>query len=215
MIAQAYTVLGHLAARHSEVLRYLRSENPVRLSDWPHEHPSGGPCLWCALSPVAMPGLEANLLEVQMTHLGVDRDAQFPSRAKAESRIKSAAPNEASLRQMFGPYWFDVLALPLELVHAVPERRRAMLAKTGQTPLQLGIGDDRRMTMVWLAESTLLSLMRRRGGLPLGNGPSRTRVMCLAHHLWARSKGLLVDTGQFDLADRDVAVPFVPDLVAV
>lgn len=199
MIAQAYTVLGHLSARHKEVLVHLRdSTNLKPLTRLPHDHPAHMPCLWCAMSPERMSSLEANLVELPLTHLGLDRESGFADREWATTRLRACAPSERYLSERFGPYWFDVLALPLELVHAHPESRAALLHGTGSRMLRVEDGDDLRHAVTWLAESTMRSMLRRRGGLPLGGSVSWERVLQLAQHLWERSKGSLSETGRID-----------------
>lgn len=221
MIAQAYNVLGHLAARHSDVVAFLNNftvgGSSPRVSRDPHDHPSGGgPCMWCALSPEMMTSLEANLIELMMLPNRVDRETVFKSKRGALSRAKVSSPSEEVLARALGPYWFDVLALPLELVHASPYERSVLLQEmTGEKLTSANEQAGPRHAMVWVAESTLRSMAWRRGGLPLTGTVPRHRVLQLASALWERSKGSLAGTGRIDQTVRiQRPVRPRPDVVA-
>ena len=146
-----------------------------------------------------MTSLEANLVELMMIPNRVDRETLFRSKRSALSRAKVSAPSESVLAETLGPYWFDVLALPLELVHASPYERSVLLdGLTGDLLTSANEQAGPRHAMVWVAESTLRSMAWRRGGLPLTGTVSRSKVLRLAANLWERSNGSLAGTGRID-----------------
>lgn len=101
-------------------------------SDQPHLHPKHAPCLRCVVMEAARSRtLAATVLEIMADS---DADELWNNSGKCNptnmaSRLRRLAISEATMEQLHGPFWGDVLVMALRIENTDPALIRYLIGK--------------------------------------------------------------------------------------
>lgn len=204
--SQIYLVVyPKIQSTHRALVRLLAEEEPGFVSVKPHDHADEA-CLWCAMDYPGHNTLDlAILAEVLECHNISQWTTRFSSRKSAVTRMTVTEPQDYVLSRIFGPYWYDVLALALTLAHAPAAERARLIHDLPQREFVLRVDDSFRYKhqCMWLAEHVVASWKSPAAtrGIPVDRDVTGTTTSRIAAELYARSLGGLVGTGITDVLD--------------
>lgn len=162
IVAVGYRVLGELASAHMGILWRLSPDGAQVYREHPHEHVSVVPCLSCAVSGASP--VTGKLLSDMYAHRHLDEEwnQEVTLPETVASRVGRVPPCGEWMAEQYGPYWFDVISLALDLADMNPTQLALYLRTLTPSPLTAIEDPARHLRIERLLSAALRNVSRFR-----------------------------------------------------